>query len=200
MSVYDKLMKVQQELKVPKSNFNSFGEYKYRSAEDILEAVKPLLLKYKATMFITDDIRAIEGRFYLEATITFVDTETSEKVVVKALAREQEDKKKMDPAQITGAVSSYARKYALNGMFAIDDTKDMDTMNNSLEGQNGRNAAQQPRSNTNGQQSSNNPNLPHCSVCGGIVEGKVANYSLNKFGKVLCIKDQQEMKKAGVIK
>ena len=67
MSVYDKLMKVQQELKVPKSNFNSFGEYKYRSAEDILEAVKPLLAKYKATMFITDDMRAIEGRFYLEA-------------------------------------------------------------------------------------------------------------------------------------
>ena len=200
MSVYDKLMKVQQELKAPKSNFNSFGKYKYRSAEDILEAVKPLLTKYKATMFIIDDIRAIEGRFYLEATITFVDTETSEKVVVKALAREQEDKKGMDPAQLTGAVSSYARKYALSGMFAIDDTKDMDTMNNSSEGQQGRNAAQQPRSNTNGQQSGNVSNLPRCSVCGGIVEGKVANYSLNKFGKVLCIKDQQEMKKAEVIK
>lgn len=190
MSVYDKLMKVQQELKAPKSNFNSFGKYKYRSAEDILEAVKPLLTKYKATMFITDDIRAIEGRFYLEATITFVDTETSEKVVVKALAREQEDKKGMDPAQLTGAVSSYARKYALSGMFAIDDTKDMDTMNNSLEGQNGRNAAQQPRSNTNGQQGGNILNSPHCSVCGSVVERKVANYSLSKFGKVLCIKDQ----------
>ena len=190
MSVYDKLMKVQQELKAPKNNFNSFGKYKYRSAEDILEAVKPLLAKYKATMFITDDIRAIEGRFYLEATITFVDAETGEKVVVKALAREQEDKKGMDPAQLTGAVSSYARKYALSGMFAIDDTKDMDTMNNSVEGQQGRNVAQQPRSNANGQQSTSNPNLPRCSVCGGVVEGKVANYSLNKFGKVLCIKDQ----------
>lgn len=190
MSVYDKLMKVQQELKAPKSNFNSFGKYKYRSAEDILEAVKPLLAKYKATMFITDDIRAIEGRFYLEATITFVDTETSEKVVVKALAREQEDKKGMDPAQLTGAVSSYARKYALSGMFAIDDTKDMDTMNNSSEGQQGRNPGQQSRSNTSGQQSSNLLNSPRCSVCGGVVERKVANYSLNKFGKVLCIKDQ----------
>lgn len=190
MSVYDKLMKVQQELKAPKSNFNSFGKYKYRSAEDILEAVKPLLAKYKATMFIIDDIRAIEGRFYLEATITFVDAETGEKVVVKALAREQEDKKGMDPAQLTGAVSSYARKYALSGMFAIDDTKDMDTMNNSSEGQQGRNAAQQPRSNINGQQSGNVSNLPRCSVCGSVVEGKVANYSLNKFGKVLCIKDQ----------
>lgn len=200
MSVYDKLMKVQQELKAPKSNFNSFGEYKYRSAEDILEAVKPLLAKYKATMFITDDIRAIEGRFYLEATITFVDTETSEKVVAKALAREQEVKKKMDPAQITGAVSSYARKYALNGMFAIDDTKDMDTMNNSSEGQQGRNVAQQPQSNTNGQQNGNNSNLPHCSVCGDLVKADVANFSFKKYGKVICYKDQQEMKKAGVIK
>jgi len=127
MSVYLKLMKVQSELKAPKSQTNSFGKYKYRSCEDILEGVKPLLLQNKVLIVINDEIEHIEGRYYVKATATFIDAETGEKVEVVANAREPENKKGMDESQITGATSSYARKYALNGLLAIDDTKDADS-------------------------------------------------------------------------
>ena len=129
MSVYTKLLNVQSELKAPKSQYNSFGKYKYRSCEDILEALKPILSKNKATIIISDDILFVEGRHYIKATVKFIDTENGETVENSALAREDEIKKGMDSSQITGSVSSYARKYALNGMFAIDDTKDADATN-----------------------------------------------------------------------
>ena len=129
MSVYTKLLNVQSELKAPKSQYNSFGKYKYRSCEDILEALKPILNKNKATIIISDDILFVEGRHYIKATVKFIDTENGEMVENSALAREDEVKKGMDSSQITGSVSSYARKYALNGMFAIDDTKDSDSTN-----------------------------------------------------------------------
>lgn len=129
MSVYLKLLNVQSELKAPKSQYNSFGKYKYRSCEDILEALKPILNKNKATIIISDDIIFVEGRHYIKATVKFIDTENGETVENSALAREDEIKKGMDSSQITGSVSSYARKYALNGMFAIDDTKDSDSTN-----------------------------------------------------------------------
>ena len=129
MSVYTKLLNVQSELKAPKSQYNSFGKYKYRSCEDILEALKPILNKNKATVIISDDILFVEGRHYIKATVKFIDTENGETVENSALAREDEVKKGMDSSQITGSVSSYARKYALNGMFAIDDTKDSDSTN-----------------------------------------------------------------------
>ena len=129
MSVYTKLLNVQSELKAPKSQYNSFGKYKYRSCEDILEALKPILSKNKATVIISDDILFVEGRYYIKATVKFIDTENGEIVENSALAREEEIKKGMDASQITGSVSSYARKYALNGMFAIDDTKDSDSTN-----------------------------------------------------------------------
>ena len=129
MSVYTKLLNVQSELKAPKSQYNSFGKYKYRSCEDILEALKPILNKNKATVIISDDILFVEGRHYIKATVKFIDTENGEMVENSALAREEEVKKGMDASQITGSVSSYARKYALNGMFAIDDTKDSDSTN-----------------------------------------------------------------------
>ena len=129
MSVYTKLLNVQSELKAPKSQYNSFGKYKYRSCEDILEALKPILNKNKATVIISDDILFVEGRHYIKATVKFIDTENGEMVENSALAREDEIKKGMDSSQITGSVSSYARKYALNGMFAIDDTKDSDSTN-----------------------------------------------------------------------
>ena len=129
MSVYTKLLNVQSELKAPKSQYNSFGKYKYRSCEDILEALKPILNKNKATVIISDDILFVEGRHYIKATVKFIDTENGEIVENSALAREEEIKKGMDASQITGSVSSYARKYALNGMFAIDDTKDSDSTN-----------------------------------------------------------------------
>ena len=129
MPVYTKLLNVQSELKAPKSQYNSFGKYKYRSCEDILEALKPILNKNKATVIISDDILFVEGRHYIKATVKFIDTENGEMVENSALAREDEIKKGMDSSQITGSVSSYARKYALNGMFAIDDTKDSDSTN-----------------------------------------------------------------------
>lgn len=127
MSVYEKLLAVQAELKAPKNQYNSFGKYKYRSCEDILEAVKPLLANNKASLRIADEILLIGERFYIKATATFVDVESGESLSNTAFAREEENKKGMDGSQITGTASSYARKYCLNGLFLIDDAKDADT-------------------------------------------------------------------------
>lgn len=119
------LKNIQQELKAPKGQYNNFGKYKYRSAEDILEAVKPLLGKYGAQLTLTDDIIEVGGRIYVKATAKLTDGK--EEAVTTAFAREPAEKKGMDESQITGTASSYARKYALNGLFLIDDTKDADT-------------------------------------------------------------------------
>lgn len=130
MNIYEKLLNVQTELKAPKGQYNNFGKYKYRSCEDILEALKPVLEKNKLTMYISDDIVVINERYYVKATVYLINSEKmGETIQVSALAREEETKKGMDGSQITGASSSYARKYALNGMFAIDDTKDSDSTN-----------------------------------------------------------------------
>ena len=126
------LINIQSELKAPKSQFNSFGKYHYRNAEDILEAVKPLLKKNNCHLTITDEIILIGDRYYVKATAEI--TNGTEVVVTSALAREEESKKGMDSAQITGATSSYARKYALNGLFCIDDTKDSDYNNQGEKG------------------------------------------------------------------
>ena len=128
-NVYFKLMKVQSKLKAPKGQYNSFGKYSYRSCEDILEALKPLLAEVGAIVNVSDEIKLIGDRFYVEATAMFLDCETGDSIVAKAYAREDESKKGMDLAQVTGSVSSYARKYALNGLFAIDDNKDSDATN-----------------------------------------------------------------------
>ena len=145
MNIYEKLLKAQVELKAPKGQYNSFGKYKYRSCEDILEALKPVLDKLKLTLFISDEIVEVGGSYklekkdetvetvgrkYVKATITLVNIEKPDEIIkTSALAREEETKKGMDGSQITGASSSYARKYALNGMFMIDDTKDSDSTN-----------------------------------------------------------------------
>lgn len=122
------LISIQSELKAPKSQFNKFGGYKYRKAEDILEAVKPLLAKQKCTLIITDDIVLVGNRIYVKATAT-IKNEKGEFETSTGWAREEETKKGMDASQITGASSSYARKYALNGLLAIDDNQDSDTTN-----------------------------------------------------------------------
>lgn len=129
MAVLEKLTKIQSELKAPKSQFNKFGNYKYRNCEDILEALKPILFENHLAIILDDDIDFIEGRYYIKATATLYDTEDNSQISNTAFAREEDSKKGMDGSQITGASSSYARKYALNGMFAIDDTKDSDTTN-----------------------------------------------------------------------
>ena len=123
----DKLIKIQSELKAPKGQHNAFGKYKYRSAEDILEAVKPLLKKYECLLTIKDKFTLIGDRYYVKAIARFVDGENV--VKVSAYAREEGNKKGMDSSQISGAASSYARKYALNGLFLIDDNKDSDNTN-----------------------------------------------------------------------
>ena len=133
MNIYEKLSAIQSELKAPKGQYNSFGKYKYRSCEDILEALKPILAKYKCALTITDEIIPIEGagatRFYVKAMAILFDCEsdTVSSIYNTAYAREDESIKGMHESQVTGATSSYARKYALNGLFLIDDTKDADT-------------------------------------------------------------------------
>lgn len=127
LNIYGKLAAIQRELKAPKGQYNSFAKYNYRSCEDILEAVKPLCIKNNATLILNDTVREISGRFYVVATATLADQESDGVVEVDAYAREPQDKKGMDDSQITGMASSYARKYALNGLFCIDDTKDADT-------------------------------------------------------------------------
>ena len=125
--IYEKLSAIQEELKAPKGQFNDYGNYKYRSAEDILEAVKPLCRKYKAVLMLNDTIEMAGERFYVRATVELRDLEDNSFIITEAYAREEDAKKGMDASQITGSSSSYARKYALNGMFCIDDTKDADT-------------------------------------------------------------------------
>ena len=132
MNVYEKLLAVQTKLKAPKSQYNSFGKYNYRNCEDILEAVKPLCAEVKAVARLTDKIVMVGNRYYVEATAHFVDCEgDNAEIITTAYAREEEEKKGMDGSQVTGASSSYARKYALNGLFDIDDTKDVDITNDS---------------------------------------------------------------------
>ena len=130
MKIHEQLRLLQAELKAPKSQYNSFGKYKYRNAEDILEALKPLAVKHGLTFTINDTLEAIGDRFYVRAEVTCTNDD-SESCSVTAYAREEESKKGMDGSQVTGASSSYARKYALNGMLLIDDTKDADSMDNS---------------------------------------------------------------------
>ena len=133
MSIYEKLAAVQSALKAPKSQYNKFGNYNYRNCEDIIEAAKPLLKANGLLLTMSDAIENIGERFYVKATATVIDITDGNMFFVEAYAREEKEKKGMDGSQVTGASSSYARKYALNGLFAIDDTKDSDTTNTGDE-------------------------------------------------------------------
>lgn len=124
-----KLMKIQTELKAPKNQFNSFGKYHYRSCEDITEAVKPLLQTHGASLTLDDTVILVGERYYVQAVARLTDIETGASIYTTAYAREEDNKKGMDASQLTGATSSYARKYALSGLFALDDTKDSDFTN-----------------------------------------------------------------------
>ena len=130
-TLIEKISNIQKELKAPKSQYNSFGKYNYRSCEDIVESVKPLLSKQGLALFIKDEMVFVGERYYIQATATITDGENE--VHSTAYAREPLEKKGMDESQITGTASSYARKYALNGLFAIDDTKDADSLNTSKD-------------------------------------------------------------------
>jgi hypothetical protein len=141
------LLAVQRDLKAPKGQFNSFGKYKYRSCEDIVEAVKPLLNENGLILTMSDEVIEVGGRVYIKATATVTDIINGDKIEVTSMAREPEEKKGADTSQITGMASSYARKYSLNGLFAIDDTKDADTEEYA---QNAQNAPQTAKNTSKG--------------------------------------------------
>lgn len=127
MNIYEKLSAIQSELKVPKGQHNSFGNYDYRSCEDILEKAKPICKAHKTVLIIEDDIQQVGENVFVAGIATLRDLESDEAIKVKAFARHADDKKGMDDSQMTGTASSYARKYALNGLFNLDDTKDADS-------------------------------------------------------------------------
>ena len=127
MSILSKLLEIQTKLKAPKEKYNKFGEYNYRSLEGIMEAIKPFESTLSCILTLNDEIVRIGESNYIEASATLTDVETGESITTKAYARESEEKKKLDASQLTGVASSYARKYACNGLLALDDTKDADT-------------------------------------------------------------------------
>lgn len=173
MTIYEKLGAIQQKLKAPKDLENKFGGYRYRSAEGILEAVKPLLTENKCALLLKDGLDSIEGRVYIKATAQLFDIEAPEVFLeVTAYAREDESKKGMDACQVTGAASSYARKYALNGLFCIDDNKDSDFTNDKKD--------------TPNVVPMDKDEMPFCAECGARLEDKVFKYSVNKYGRPLC--------------
>lgn len=153
-----KLLQIQRDLKAPKGQYNNFGKYSYRNAEDIMEALKPLLVENNTVCYCKDDyVEQIGERYYLVATIVFADVESDEEITVRARAREEENKKGMDGSQITGSASSYARKYALSGLFLIDDNKDADSdeyhkQNNQQQKPNQQKGQQQQPNNQQAQQ------------------------------------------------
>ena len=151
MSVHEKLLKIQSSINVPKNQFNKFGNYNYRSCEDILSALKPLLAEGRCTVTVNDSLVFIGDRYYIKATVTLIDCESGESISNESYAREEESKKGMDSSQITGTASSYARKYALNGLLLLDDIKDADTNENHQQGQN-KNTNKGQQQNQNGRQ------------------------------------------------
>lgn len=156
LNLYEKLSDIQVNLNAPKNQFNEFGNYSYRNAEDVLSAIKPFLKKHSLILLLTDDIEVIGERYYIVAHAILKDSNGNE-IIVKGRAREPLIRKKMDDAQITGATSSYARKYALNGLFAIDDNKDADYLNDGSE-TNSKAKTGTRRSNTNAK-ANNNSNI-----------------------------------------
>jgi len=196
-NIFKKLEKIQKELKAPKRQFSKFGNYKYRSCEDILEAIKPLLKDCVLT--INDEIVQIGDRYYVKTTVTLQDKDGS--IFTNGYARESFDKKGMDDSQITGAASSYARKYALNGLFCIDDTKDADTMDNRESAQKPSKGVKfedkskesiapgvtmedaTPKSDTFGEDV---PVDPKCARCKKDVSETEAKESIQKYNRMMC--------------
>lgn len=185
MTIYEKLSAVQQALKAPKDLYNEFGKYPYRSAEGILEAVKPLLAKNGLVLYLTDRMIEVGGRVYVEATaeIATVTDGRDDVLSVTAYAREEETKKGMDASQVTGAASSYARKYALNGLFCIDDNKDSDFTNQQTKEK--PKAAPKQEDPYAGIKAPDTF-FPQCADCGAEIPENVHDYSIRKYGRPLC--------------
>lgn len=204
MNINEKLMKIQQSLNAPKDQFNAFGKYNYRSAESILQSVKPLLSETKTVLRLTDSVVEVGGRVYIKATATLADTESGEWTFVDAFAREEDSKKGMDSSQVTGAASSYARKYALNGLFAIDDNKDSDATNT---GDTKWEPKPEPKPEPKKAPQQKEDGYYYCTDCGGIIGNitakdghtmfpkEVAEFTMKRFGKQLCEACSKKQKK-----
>lgn len=189
MTIFEKLSAIQAELKVPKGQFNSFGGYSYRSCEDILEVAKPICAKHKTVLILSDELVNIGERYYVRASAQLQDLEAFEFVSTYAYAREEETKKGMDGSQVTGASSSYARKYALNGLFNIDDVKDSDFTNtHQKEPQNMPKPVPKPTP----KPSNSDADLDRCDSCGTKISDKVRDFSVKKFGVPLCMDCQKD--------
>lgn len=191
--IHGQLQQVQLTLVAPKSNFNKFGNYNYRSCEDILEAVKPLLVTNGLVLTITDEMVMLGDRFYVKA-IARIENAEGDSVTTTAYAREEEVKKGMDASQITGSASSYARKYALNGLFCIDDTKDADAINTHGKDEQPKN---KPKSQTKSQPTTNEDTESSsmtCNDCGITINQAVKTYSEKNFGRALCMDCQKKNK------
>ena len=178
--LYSKLWTIQQTLNAPKGQYNKFGGYSYRSAEDILEAVKPLL--QNVTLMVSDEIVLIGDRYYVKATATLSDGEDS--ISATAFAREEKEQKGMTAGQLTGATSSYARKYALNGLFCIDDAKDLDTDAYAKQtGQQPRQQKNTPKQQPKQQKAPPNPDEVLARFCDAAAKAPDANKLREIFGK-----------------
>ena len=188
-AVYSKLVNIQEKLKAPKNQYNSYGKYSYRNCEDILEALKPLLKANKCTLVLEDNVVLIGERYYIKSTAFFTDLETGHFITCSAYAREEENKKGMDGSQVTGASSSYARKYCLNGLLLIDDTKDSDFTNTSDK------PSKVQQINEKRPPAPPAPEAPaqKCMKCGktieaggGMTSAEVAQARIKKYGLALC--------------
>jgi len=195
------LQAIQRDLKAPKSQYNSFGKYHYRSCEDIVEAVKPLLSKHGLILTMADEVIGVADRVYIKATCRVIDVATGDSIETTALAREALTKKGMDESQITGTASSYARKYALNGLFAIDDTKDADTDAYRQQGNAGQQKAPAqapaPKQLTIQQQTAEllrnfGSEANRAGIDNGLI-GQVIKYKYNKTGKELTMAEASEL-------
>ena len=197
LGLKSKLIAIQNELKAPKNRRNSFGGYNYRSCEDILESVKPLLKKYGVLLQISDEIEQRGDRYYVKATAYAEDLETDQYFRVSAYAREEESKKGMDGAQVTGGASSYARKYALNGLLLIDDNKDPDTDENARE----KAARKAYKENTQAEEETAKTGY-FCETCGKQVREDIARRSKEaNNGHVYCsgrCRDQRPIETGGI--
>lgn len=200
MNIYEKLSAIQAELKAPKNQYNSYGGFNYRSCEDILENVKPICAKHRTVLILTDELLNIGERYYVKAVAKLVDLDAELNsgfcyVAVAAYAREEETKKGMDGSQVTGASSSYARKYALNGLFNIDDQKDSDYTNGL---QNAPQTQKAPAPKTTPPERKPSPTItpdgdsqPVCKDCGAPIDVTVHDYSVRNYGAPYCRKCQK---------
>lgn len=192
MDFLEKVYQIQQEVKATKDKKNSFGNYNYRSAEGIIEDIKPVLKATKTFILLSDEVKEVGGRVYVEATATLHDMESVAAISTKALAREAEVKKGMDEAQITGAASSYARKYALSGLLLLDDNKDADTDEYHTATQ--ENPKSAPKKATSKKEPAPAQTGLQCADCGQIIgdfqgqpAAKIAQATIKKYGVPICM-------------